>query len=303
MTKNKSLTGIFCALFANVIFGFSFIFSKTALSVSHPLVILAVRFTIAFLFLNILWALGIFKINLRLIFKSPSLLLMGIAQPFLYFIFELYGLSLVSSALSGVIIALVPVAVMLFSSLVLKEKATITQWLFTLLSIIGVSAISVISNNGEKNYALGIILLIGAVICAAAFNLLSRKQSDAHSSFERTYIMFLIGCIGFNITAFLSLKERFIPIVLNSVTNGKFIVSIIYLAIVSSVLGFLLYNFATANITAVQASSFSNIIPAVTVLAGVFILKEELSLAGAVLCIVIISGVWGVNKFANDPKK
>lgn len=303
MIKNKSFAGILCALFANIIFGFSFIFSKTALSVSHPLVILAVRFTVAFIFLNILWAFGVFKINLRSVFKSPMLLLMGIAQPFLYFIFELYGLSLVSSALSGVIIALVPVAVMLFSSLVLKEKATLAQWLFTILSISGVSAISIISNNGENNYTLGVILLIGAVVCAAAFNILSRKQSGSHSPFERTYIMFLIGFIGFNLTAAISLRERFIPIVLESISNVEFILSIVYLAIVSSVLAFLLYNFATANITAVQASSFSNIIPAVTVLAGVFILKEKLTLVGGALCAVIILGVWGVNKFAYNPEK
>ena len=302
MTKNKSLAGILAALFANGIFGFSFIFSKTALSVSHPLIILAVRFTTAFVFLNILWAFGIFKINLRSLLKSPALLLMGIAQPFLYFIFELYGLSLVSSALSGVIIALVPVAVMLFSSVVLKEKTTALQWVFTALSIAGVSVISIISNNGEKNYTLGVILLLGAVICAAAFNLLSRKQADTHSPFERTYIMFLIGCVGFNLTAVISLRERFLPLVIKSVTNLSFIVAIVYLAIVSSVLAFLLYNLATANITAVQAASFSNIIPAVTVLAGVFILKEPLTLTGFLLCAVIILGVWGVNKFVPKTK-
>lgn len=302
MDKNRSAAGIFSALFANIIFGFSFIFSKTALSVSHPLIILSVRFTIAFIFLNILWAIGVFKINLNSIFKSPLLLLMGIAQPFLYFIFELYGLSLVSSALSGVIIALVPVAVMLFSSLVLKEKITLLQWIFTAVSIMGVSAISIISNNGEKNYILGIVLLIGAIICAAAFNLLSRKQSSSYSPFDRTYIMFLIGCIGFNIISLAVLREEFIPLLVTSITNTRFIISIIYLAIVSSVLAFLLYNFATSKISAVQAASFSNIIPAITVIAGVLVLKEDLSLVGMFLCAVIILGVWGVNSFAKTEK-
>ena len=302
MTKNKTTTGVLCALFANVIFGFSFLFSKTALSVSVPLVILAARFTVAFLFLNILLLLGVFKINFKSIFKSPTLWLMGLAQPFLYFIFELYGLSLVSSAVSGVIIALVPVAVMLYSNLVLKEKATPMQWVFTLISIIGVSAISISSNNGEKTYTLGILLLLGAVICAAAFNLLSRKQSSDFSPFERTYVMFFIGFIGFNAAAVISLKQNYLPILMQSFCQSEFIISVIYLAIISSVLAFLLYNFATSNISAVMASSFSNIIPIVTVLAGLFILKEDLKILDICFCGLIILGVWGVNKFAAKNK-
>lgn len=302
MCQQKRALGIICALMANIIFGFSFIFSKTALSISHPLVILAVRFTVAFALLNILWAIGIFKINTKA-FKEPALWLMSLAQPFLYFIFELYGLSLVSSALSGVVIALVPVAVMLLSTTILKEKPTALQWLFTIISIIGVSAISIIGNNGERNYTLGIFLLVGAVLCAGLFNVLSRKQAKSTTPFERTYVMFLIGFIGFNITAIIGLKENFIPVLLQSVTNIKFVIAIIYLAIISSVLAFLLYNFATANITAVEASSFSNIITVVTVLAGILILKERMSVVGFGLCALIILGVWGVNIFTNKPNK
>ncbi len=302
MTKNKHLIGIFCALIANIIFGFSFIFSKTALAVSHPLVILAVRFSVAFLFINVLLILGVFKLDFK-VFKNPALWALGIAQPLLYFVFELYGLSLVSSALSGVIIALVPVAVMVMSAFVLKEKPTVLQWIFTLVSIIGVSLISIISNNGEKNYTLGILLLVGAVVCAAVFNILSRRQAATCSPFERTYVMFLVGAVGFNIIALLALRQDYLPAVIQSLSSGKFIISIIYLAIASSVLAFLLYNFATSNITAIEASSFSNIIPVVTVIAGIIILKEKMTIPALLLCALIILGVWGVNCFTQKNKK
>lgn len=272
-----------------------------ALTVSEPLIILAVRFTVAFLCLNILLCFGVFKIRLKT-FKSLTLWLMALAQPFLYFIFELYGLSLVSSALSGVIIALVPVAVMLLSAVILKEKPNAPQWIFTAISIIGVSLISVLSNDGNKNYTLGIILLIGAVICAAIFNILSRKQSADTSPFERTYAMFSIGFLGFNIIAFARYKSQFIPLVLKSISHSEFVIAIFYLAVVSSVLAFMVYNFATSNITVIEASSFSNIITVVTVLAGIFILKESLNLWSYILCGVIIFGVWGVNRFVSPYK-
>ena len=121
--KNKNdAAGTAAALAANIIFGCSFIFSKKALSAAHPLMILSVRFTVAFIAMSLLILTGKFRLSLK---GKPKkrLLIMALAQPLLYFIFELYGLSLVSSALSGVIIALVPVAVMLLSLLFFGRKA------------------------------------------------------------------------------------------------------------------------------------------------------------------------------------
>ncbi len=299
MTDKKQYFGIAAALLANVIFGFSFIFSKMALAVSHPLIILSVRFTMAFIFLNILLLSGRFKINLKGKPKT-KLIFMGIAQPLLYFIFELYGLSMVSSALSGVIIALVPVVVIILARITLNENATVMQTVCTLISIIGVSAISIISNDGSKNHFSGIILLICAVICASVFNVLSRSESAHFSPFERTYIMFLIGIVGFNLITVFILRENYLPLLISSLSNIKFIIAIIYLSLFSSVLAFLLYNFSTTVISVVQSSSFSNIITAVTVLAGVIILKESFSVLEYILCAVIILGVWGVNVLKKD---
>ena len=221
---------------------------------------------------------------------------MGVAQPLLYFIFELYGLKLVSSALSGIIIGLVPVGVILLSGLILKEKPSGVQCICTAVSIMGVSAVSIISNNGDKSHFLGILLLVGAVISASVFNILSRDISKEFTPFERTYVMFLIGCIGFNCIAAAVLKDKYISNVFNAVKNVGFDVSIIYLAVVSSVLAFLLYNYSTSKISAVRSSSFSNIITVVYVLAGIMILKEDFSIWQVLLCIPIILGVWGVNR-------
>ncbi len=300
MKINKKICGMAAALLANMIFGFSFIFSKFALQFAEPIVILAVRFTAAFASLNILLLLGKIKLN----FKGKSkvkLLGMGLAQPLLYFIFELYGLSLVSSALSGVIIALVPVAVMFFSAIFLAERPTAKQVIFTLISIAAVACLSIISNDGSKNHILGIVLLVCAVICAAFFNLLSRSESARFSPFERTYVMFFLSAVGFNVIALFLYGKNYIPSVLSALSQPLFVISIIYLALFSSVAAFMLYNYSTSVISLVQSSSFSNIITVVTVLAGVFILKEKFSVVEYMLCLVIILGVWGVN--AADARK
>lgn len=293
--KKENLLGSLAALITNIIFGFSFLFSKIALDFAHPLIILSMRFTIAFLTLNILWLIGIVKLN----FKGKNLkkiILMAIMQPLLYFIFELYGINSTSSALSGVIISLVPVAVICFSSVFLKEKPTVFQIICSLVSLCGIGAISIMSNDGADNNLYGIFLLLGAVVCAAFFNILSRSESAKFSPFERTYMMFLVGSLGFNIIAVLGLRGEFLKELSVAACNLPFWYSIVYLAVVSSIIAFMLYNFATTKISAVKAASFSNIITVVSVLAGIFIMKEHLSVPQLVCCALIILGVWGVNK-------
>lgn len=292
---SKNLKGSMAALLANIIFGFSFLFSKVALDYAHPLVILAVRFSVAFLVLNILWALGIVKMNFK---GKPKgkIILMAIAQPLVYFICELYGIDKTSSAISGVIISLVPVAVICMSGLFLKEKPTISQILFSALSLSAIVVISFLSNDGGTNHILGIILLLGAVLCAATFNILSRSESKNYTPFERTYIMFLIGTIGFNLIAFITLGGGYINELVIASVNYEFWGAIFYLSIVSSIAAFMLYNYSTSIISSIKASSFSNIITVVSVIAGALILGEILSIEQYICCLLIIIGVFGVNR-------
>ncbi len=293
--KNKTTLGTLAALATNVIFGFSFLFSKVALGYAHPLLILQLRFTVAFAVLNMLWLFGIVKLD----FKGKSkarILCMAIAQPLLYYIFELYGIEYTSSAISGVIISLVPVVVILLSAVFLRERPSKIQLYFSALSLAAIAVISVLSDNGAESSPLGILLLLGACICAAVFNILSRDLSKEYSPFERTYIMFGVGCIGYNIIAPTALGKEYISELSQAVISIEFWGAVAYLSIVSSIVAFVLYNYSTTHISSVRSASFSNLITVVSVFAGVFILHEQLSLPQLLCCILIVLGVIGVNK-------
>ena len=292
--STNNLKGTLSALTSNIIFGLSFIFSEKALKISDPLVILSVRFTLSFLFLGFLILIRAVKVN----FNGKNILpliFMSLAQPGIYFIAEIYGIKYTSSAISGIIISLVPVGVIILSSAFLKERPTFFQTVCTVVSVAAVSAIGAISAKGGKNTVLGIILLFIAVISAAAFNILSRKASKEFSPFEKTFFMFFSGSIIYNIIGLLSLKKHFFIIITSSFKNTDFIISVIYLACVSSVAAFMLFNYATSKISPVKSASFSNIITVVSVMAGIFIMHNEINYIQLILCIPAILGVFGVN--------
>lgn len=293
--KSKQIKGSIAALIVNIIFGFSFLFSKVALSFAHPLIILAVRFTVAFVVLNLLWLFGVVKLTFK---GKPKkrILLMSLAQPLMYFILELYGIKNTSSAMSGVIISLVPVVVIILSALFLKEKPTLSQVLFSLLSLSAITVISILSDDGAKNKLFGIVLLLGATLCAAIFNILSKTESEHYSPVERTYIMFLVGTVGFNLIALAGLGSNYCAELVHAVCEIEFWGAILYLSVASSIVAFMLYNYSTSVISPVRSASFSNLITVVSVLAGLIILRESMSVPQLICCVLIVVGVFGVNR-------
>ena len=156
------------------IFGFSFLFSKIALDLVSPGVLLSVRFLVAFGVMNLLLLTGAQRISLK---GKPvgMLLLLGFAQPVLYFLFEAHGISMTSASFSGVMIGLAPVVGLVFGVLFLKERCTAFQALCTVLSVVGV-AMTTTGGFGSVSVK-GFFLLLGAVVSAALFAILSRKTA------------------------------------------------------------------------------------------------------------------------------
>lgn len=147
--KKRTLSLVF-ALLAAVIFGMSFMFSKLALEVAKPTVLLAFRFITAFVAMSLVIGVNalVGKLRGRPLFAFSlkgkpigSLVLLGLIQPVLYFFCENYGILYTSSAVAGTIIAVVPIACILMDVLVLHEKVTRRQVVCAVLCIIGVAFI------------------------------------------------------------------------------------------------------------------------------------------------------------------
>ncbi len=292
---NKTTKAVLGATVSHIIYGFSFMFSKIALGVADTFVLLSLRFITAFLMLNILWALGIIKINFKGK-KIGGLFIMGLFQPFLYFIFEQYGILYTSSAISGVVIALVPIAAMALSRIFFGERATKKQVLYALISLFGIVLISLCDGEGGDFTWFGFLLLVGAVLCAGGFNMLSRGLSGDFSPFERTYVMMALGTVGFTSIALFKLGGGYFGAAVSALADAGFLVSVLYLAVLSSVVAFACYNYATTYLSTTKATSFANIITVVSVLAGIVFLRESFNLIQLLSCLLILIGVFGVNK-------
>lgn len=296
MQKNTVAT--VAALTGYAIFGISFLFSKIALEQASPFVLLAVRFPVAFLLLNLVILL--FRIPFSLKGKPVGMLLvLGFVQPVVYFICENYGIAMTTTSFSGIMLGTIPVFGLLLGRLILKASITPFQWVCAFGSICGVA---LTSGGGEVGFsALGILLLLCAAVTAALFNVLSTDLSRKFSAVERTYVMLALGCAVFPVIALIQNRSD-LRAVLVPLSSPSFWGAVVYLAGLSSVGAFFLLNFAMSHISIARSSVFANFSTVISVLAGVLIMGDDFSPAQVVGVAVITLSVLGVSLSGNGKK-
>lgn len=298
MKIDKKIIPYFTALITNIIFGLSFLFTKKALMVSNPITLVAFRFLLAFIIMSLLIAFKVIKVNYK---NKPMkwLIVLAIIEPIIYFIFETYGLQRTSSSLGGLMIALIPIVVTILAIYFLNEKPSRKQVLSIILSVSGV--VLIILMDGSKNSVnsiLGVLFLSVAVFSAAFFNIIARKISKHFTAIEVTYFMMFLGAIFFNIVSVSnhilngSLSNYFEPL-----KSSSFVLSILYLGILSSIVAYFLANFTLSKMEASKSAVFANISTIVSILAGVIFLKENFHLYHTIGSAMILVGVWGTNYY------
>ena len=301
MTKKTHIAGI---LFASI-FGFSFLFSKIALNYVTPIGLIAYRFLIAFITFEILRLAKLVRVKI----DKSQLKYLGIValfQPILYFLFETFGLNLVSSGEAGMMIALIPIFVAILSAFIIKERPNPIQVLFIFISVIGVIIIQLSKTSGNTDSEfLGFILLLLAVISAALFNIASRTASTKGlKPLEVTYFMMLFGALMFNIIYLIQLSvEKRITDYISNLFHIELLVPILYLGIIASIGGFFLVNLVLSKVPAHVSSIYANLSTIVAIIAGVFLLDEKITYYHVVGSILIIVGVYGTVRLNRIPKR
>jgi len=298
MSDNKK--AIIAVALGNSIFGFSFLFSKIALDYAIPSLMVAMRFTTAFILMNIIVLAGtlikkrdgqsLISFSLR---GKPLkyVFLLALFQPILYFIGESYGIKLTSSAFSGTIIAVIPIMGVVFDIIIMHANVSSRQMICAVVSVIGV----VITTLGaqDMHYSLaGILMLFLAVVAGAFFYVFSKKAGEHYNPLERTYVMFGAATVFFVIFAAVQCAGNYKEMIMPALTSGQFWTAIIYLALFASVTAFMLLNYGNSYISVSKASIFVNLTTVISIIAGVVILGESFSVQQVIGAVIIIGSVY-----------
>lgn len=293
--KKKNLAYLAAILYA-IIIGLSFLFTKLTLDVANPIDILAHRFTVSFvaIALPILFKWVKVDYNRERILKVIPL---AILYPMLFFAFQTFGLQHATSAEAGILLASAPVFTLILASYFLKEKSTGLQKVSVILSVIGVVYITLMKGSSlDMSNIKGIVLLVLSALCMAGYSVLARKLMQEFTSIELSFIMINLSFISFNLLAIGknavdgTLTSYFLPF-----TSLKFVISILYLGVLSTLGTSLLTNYVLSKIEASKMSVFSNLGTVISIVAGVVFLNESIYYYHIIGSVLIVGGVLGTN--------
>ena len=204
---------------------------------------------------------------------------------FLFSICMLYGVSLSSAVAAGVIMAAIPATVALLSWFFLRERIGLRVWAAVACAVVGIALVSLSKNElsahtdigqsadiASKNAWLGNLLLVGAVLCEAAYAVIGKKLTGVLGPRRITA---LINLWGFALVTPFGLwtASRFD---FATVAPSSWALLVFY-ALSASVWTVWLWMTGLKTIAANRAGVFTVMLPVSAAAVGVLVLGEPLN--------------------------
>ena len=293
--STQKARGMAMLVFVNVMWGLSFIFSKTALSEGMPPMTLAfLRYLItAGLMLPLCLKL---EHGVRLYEWAPRAFATTLLGITVYFFFEHSGLQRTTASAASLIVSLVPMMTLLFRVCFCRERILLTRWMAVVLSLVGAYLVIVTGSEVGGSSLTGNLLMVGASLCWTGYILTTPKLLESCSSLRVSTWQALAAVVTL---APFALAERGQWVCVSPVAW----LCIVLLAAVCSALCYVLYNLAMRVVDSLTVSLSINLNPITACVAGALLLGEQLTgmqLAGGIL--IVLSMV--VDTFATrDAKK
>jgi drug/metabolite transporter (DMT)-like permease len=293
MQTSKTVAYVEASL-AAVVWGASFIATKVALQDVSPITIVWMRFAIGLVILGL-------AVALRKEFSLPKknewgyFALLGFLGITFHQWLQSNALQTSEAGTTAWIVATTPVFMALLGWLVLKEKLDLATVFGIGLAFFGV--LIVVSDGNLASLSVGTFGAPGdALVLASALNwtvvsVLSRRGLKTHSSGAFIFTMMAFGCL-FNSILFLW-NGQYTEITALTF-NGW--MGILFLGIFCSGLAYIWWYDALQALSTAGTGVFLYIEPLVAIVVAFFVLAEAITIASLVGGLVILLGVWLVNR-------
>ena len=281
---SEKRTGHLAALLTILIWGTTFISTKILLTDFQPVEILFFRFIMGYLVLLTAYPHHIKRLGGK---QEITFAAAGFCGVCLYYLLENVSLTYTMASNVGVIISVAPFITAILAHLFMKSEERL-QINFLIGFIVAMTGIILISFNGSqlKLNPVGDILAFAAAFVWACYSILTKRiGSFGLPVILTTRRTFFYGILFMIPTLFLFDFQLDMP----RFTDMKNMLNILYLGIGASALCFVTWNYAVKILGAVKTSIYIYMVPAITVITSMLVLKEKvtfLSITGTILAVV-----------------
>ncbi|MBN1861078.1 MAG: DMT family transporter [Candidatus Thermoplasmatota archaeon] len=275
-----------------VFWAFAFPFIKIGLEELSP-----VNLTILRLFV----VCGVFLLFLLLAPKKFTplqrkdiglLFLLGFLGVVVYHLGLNYGEQYISASAASLIIATIPIFTVIFATILLKEKVTRKIIIGVPMSLSGVVIISLTGTVGDPfavTYLTAAFAVLVSAFVGAGYTIAGKKLLVRYSALSLTVYAMLFGCLG--LLPFLSSSLVTETLALSLRGWG----AVLFLALLPTVVGYVLWYVALEVKTASEISVFLYFIPVLSTIISYVLFNEYISVFFALGGMLVIAGLIVVN--------
>ena len=268
----KTTTGHMMALITIVIWGTTFISTKILLADFTPIEILFFRFLLG---LFVLIVISPKRLKIKDKKQELTFAAAGLCGICLYYLLENIALTYTMASNVGVIISVAPFFTVVLSHVFLRAEEKLKAQFFVGF-VVAMTGICLISFNGRELELnpIGDILAAAAAFIWAVYSLLTRKISGyGYHTIGATRRIFTYGILF--MLPFLFVFDFSLDV--QRFAEPEYALNLIYLGLGASALCFVTWNYAVKMLGAVKTSVYIYIVPVITVVTSVIVLKEEIT--------------------------
>jgi drug/metabolite transporter (DMT)-like permease len=287
--REKMPSVVFAALC--FIWGSTWLAIKVGLDFLPPFLFAGMRFAVASIFLGFL----VLLLHAHIPRDRPSwgvMLFLGISQVTLVFGLVFWGEQYISSGLTGVLSATLPLFVVIFSHMLIRaEPTTRRKAAGVIVAFTGVAVVfwrDLVSPQGSvmQFSLLGSLAIVGSAASGAAGNVVAKKYASGIDPSANALIQSVIGAVTLSIASITTERgpvPELVPIV---------IAAVLYLGVVGSALAFVGWYWLLTKATATNSSLIFFVTPIVALVLGWLMLQERIESISALGTFLILSGVY-----------
>lgn len=269
---------------ANIIWGASPPIFKWSLDVLPPFTFIFIRFLLAAVML-LPFTLHKLKVKRTDIPKVIALVFVG----FILHIPTIFlGLTLAPSINVSIISSSAPIVLLIGSYFMLKERLKKKTLFGTMLGLAGILVIILmpVIEQGFAGELIGNLLFVVSMISFALYTILMKEFKLPYSPLTLTFWIFALAAVSF--FPLYLWESQGAPLEI----PAQGLIGILFGAIFTSIIAYMLFNFAVRHIHANEVGVFLYIDPIVTVLIAVPLLGEQITLTFLMGALLVFSGIF-----------
>ncbi len=252
--------GVLALVVTVLIWGSTFVVTKSALRDMGPLTLTVLRFIIALAMLAPLAHRQGFRFRMIV---QPLFLSFGLTGVALYYTLQNVGLAYTSATSAVLILTIIPAVTALFAVWLLGERLRGRQIVGIGVAVVGTGVVGLTTGGGQDapNPLLGNLLIAGSVLAWVIYTIQGKRLNAAYPAVVTTTASIGAGLLMMLPFGAVELWHNGLP---HFSQAGA--LAVLYLGVAASALPMFLWNYALQHLEASVASLYLNLVPIVGVL-------------------------------------